>query len=293
MQENKKIRRRKRLRITKQFIAICLGLIVVVIVGILINLGIGHQATVKAEVRMKNEQARLNEQHQKEKAEQAFAALKPNGSPRSYIDDIRYFKALHDDRPVRIAAIGSSVTHGTGASDVFSTGWVPLLIKDLRKTDGFLSVEGTRLGFGGYTSGRLIEDGKINDMIKHQPDIVLFETCALNDHGQFVPLKQTLQNIETIVNQINKELPETKVILLSSNPKLDKGKNRLQLTLADYVEATKKLADEKGWDFVDIYGGFTSRGVDMKDYLSDANHPNDRGYKLWEEILYAEFKKEK
>ncbi|WP_201009127.1 SGNH/GDSL hydrolase family protein [Paenibacillus glycanilyticus] len=275
-------------------IAIIIGIIFVCAAfAITIKIGIDRQERVQTSIKRQEELLEKAEVEQEKKRKLEIAALAPNGSPRSYIDDIRYSNAKQDNQPFRLAALGSSVTFGTGASDSKSTSWFPMLVKDLKKVDGYTSIFYSNDGYGGYTSGMLLKEGKVDELIKQKPNMVLFEICVLNDVGQSVPLDETLRNIENVVDLINKNLPDTKVVLLSPNPMLVEGKNNQNLTLADYVDGAKQLANKKGWDFIDIYEEIKQKKVDMKDYLSDGVHPNDKGYKLWFDLLIKEFEKKK
>lgn len=274
--------------------AIITGIVFICAVfAITIVIGINRQEKVQAAIQKQDEILIKAEAEANKKAEQELAALAPNGSLRSYIDDIRYQQALNDhNRPYRIAALGSSVTAGTGASDP-SKSWFSLLVNDLKNVDGHTSISYTNAGFGGYTSGELLSERKVDRIIELRPDMVLFEICVLNDLGEFVPIDETLKNIETVVDLIKEKLPDTKVILLSPNNIIGSGKTQIGLSLSDYVEGAKKLAKEKNLDFIDVYGEFVSRATDLNDYLSDGIHPNDKGYELWFEFLKAEFEKKK
>lgn len=235
---------------------------------------------------LENEKLQQKELQMKE---EEINKWKPNGSPRSYNDDVKYYKALKNN--VVISTLGSSVTAGAGASDN-SHNWSSLLTSYLQKNEGFTSVTLNNNGFGGYTTEMIISDKKVDTVISQKPDIVLFETCLINDHGKKIPLDKTEQNIASIVKAIHSALPDAKIILMSPNPRLEDFKMNNGLLLADYVNKTNEYFKKNGWDYIDIYNGFKDRNADMKVLLSaDGTHPNDEGYKMWFEIVKNEFEK--
>jgi lysophospholipase L1-like esterase len=215
---------------------------------------------------------------------------KPNGSPRSYIDDLQYYIARNGS--VKISTLGSSVTAGDGATSKDKS-WAGLLKSYLRNTDGLFKTEVISNGFPGYSSQTILSENKVDVVIAEKPDVVLFETSILNDHGQSVPIDKTLQNINTVVEKLRTSLPESKIIILSPNPKASDKKNSVGLMLADYAVKTKELASQKGWDYIDVYNGFLLKNADLNHVLTDGVHPNDEGYKIWFEIMKSEFEKKK
>lgn len=224
---------------------------------------------------------------------------KPSGETRSYLDDLRYFAAIklqqEDDSYVKISTLGSSVTEGAGASDP-SKKWSTLLFKYIKAQDDLFRFNLTVNGFGGYNSREILAYDKVDLVIKQNPNLILFETCMLNDHGEGIPIQESLKNITKIVNKFHKKLPNAKVILISPNPK-GLGKdvpNVLGLYMDDYNSAIKKYIHKQGWDYIDVYGSFQKEYKNKIDsVLSDGIHPNDLGYRFWFETLEKEFEKKK
>ncbi|MDF2926682.1 MAG: hypothetical protein K0R57_5596 [Paenibacillaceae bacterium] len=215
---------------------------------------------------------------------------KPNGNPRSYLDDLRYIKARKQSSSVTISTLGSSVTQGTGASDP-SKNWSSLLANYLSQADGYTIINVNNNGFGGRTAGGLLKESKVELVIEQSPDIVIFENCLLNDHGQSVPLVQSVKDITAIVDDLKAALPEAVIYVISPNPKAEDVANSLGLTMKDYAANARSLAEKAGWAYMDVYEGFTTQGADMYKLTVDGTHPNDSGYKRWFEIMKAEFEK--
>lgn len=207
----------------------------------------------------------------------------PTEAPRSILDDIRYIDAKNGK--VQISSLGSSVTQGAGSSDPFRS-WGPIISRQLRSYDDkFINVNFTSNGFGGYTTGNLLNEGKVEEIIKQNPDFILFETCLLNEHGQNVPLDTTINNIKVVTETIKSSLPNAKVIYLTSSPRKAEKENELGLYYKDYVSATKEFIESNGWHHIDIYNGFMESGADLNELIKDDVHPNDSGYLLWAEVI--------
>lgn len=222
---------------------------------------------------------------------------KPSDLPRSYLDDLRYFAALklqqNDDSYVKISTLGSSVTEGAGASDPRKK-WSTLLFKYIKEQDELFRFDLTVNGFGGYNTREILEDDKVELVISQQPNLILFETCMLNDHGEGLSIQESLNNITKIVNKFHKELPDAKVVLMSPNPKgLEQDvPNKLGLYMDDYNSEIKKYIHKQGWNYIDIYGSFKKEYKHKIDsVLTDGVHPNDFGYQFWFEKLVKEFQK--
>ncbi|MGF7046325.1 lysophospholipase L1-like esterase [Paenibacillus sp. DS2015] len=224
---------------------------------------------------------------------------KPSDKPRSYLDHLRYFAALKlqqdDDSYVRISTLGSSVTEGAGASDPRKK-WSTQLFKYIKAQEGLFRFDLMVNGFGGYNTREILEEDKVDLVIAQKPNLILFETCMLNDHGEGIPIQESLKNIAKVVNKFNKKLPNAEVILISPNPKGIKQDvpNSLGLYMDDYNSAIKQYIHNQGWEYIDIYGSFKIKYKKKIDsVLTDGVHPNDLGYQFWFETLEKEFEKKR
>lgn len=219
---------------------------------------------------------------------------------RSYMDDLRYYSALkyyndEEDKYVRISTLGSSVTAGAGATTV-DDNWSSLLLSHIRRQDDLFRVSLMSNGFGGYSTRALIEEKKVQTIVDQAPDLVILETSILNNHGQSLSLKETLNDLNTIVTSLEKSLPDSKIILISPNPKGEAKdtENSIGLTMRDYSGATQEYILEKGWEYVDIFNAFEKQyGNTIDTVLRDGVHPNDNGYKFWANTLIKAFEEEK
>ncbi|MFB6363172.1 SGNH/GDSL hydrolase family protein [Paenibacillus elgii] len=192
-----------------------------------------------------------------------------------------------------ISTLGSSVTSGSGSTGVNKT-WVNKLYERLKKERGLEKLRYHNSGWGGYTTSRIVKEKKADVLIQQKPNVILFETCLLNDYGQNVPVETTKKNIELIIMHLHTELPDSRIILQSPNPRLHgEAKNKEGLSYEDYIRQTEEFIKSKGWEYINIYDAMNKELANLqtplKDIMYDDAHPNDKGYDLWAKILETYF----
>jgi acyl-CoA thioesterase-1 len=127
-----------------------------------------------------------------------------------------------------------------------------------------------------------------NEVVIHKPD-VLFIDYALNDKA--IPLQQTLVAWQSM---IEKALAKNiKVILLTPSP--DQSINILDTTASLFAHATqiKQLAEKYSIGLADNYKRFrqlVAKADTISNYMSQVNHPNQKGNELIAEELFNYFK---
>ncbi len=116
------------------------------------------------------------------------------------------------------------------------------------------------------------------EVLNHCPD-VLFIDYALNDRGIGIEASEKAWR-----NMIEKSLSlGIKVILLTPTPDWSESILDPQAPLAEYSEMIRKLATEYKIGLVDSYALFkekVQKGEELKDYMSQANHLNEKGHVL-------------
>ena len=114
------------------------------------------------------------------------------------------------------------------------------------------------------------------EVLNHCPD-VLFIDYALNDRGIGIEASEKAWR-----NMIEKSLSlGIKVILLTPTPDWSESILDPQAPLAEYSEMIRKLATEYKIGLVDSYALFkekVQKGEELKDYMSQANHLNEKGH---------------
>ena len=97
--------------------------------------------------------------------------------------------------------------------------------------------------------------------------------------------------ITAIVAELNKRLPQSKILLLGIFPRGEKpGPQREKLAAVNQIIA--KLDGTPNVTFLDIGAKFlTPEGLITKDIMPDFLHPNEKGYRIWAEAIEPVVKK--
>ncbi|MDZ5607026.1 SGNH/GDSL hydrolase family protein [Bacillus pseudomycoides] len=205
---------------------------------------------------------------------------------------------------VKIVALGDSVTFGIGAftekGSRFSNAWGGLLAKYLNNdVANIRNATVINKGFPRRSTSELLKEKRVDEVIRENPDLVIFEVCLFNNQSKAVSLAQTNLDIDTIVSQIQTKLPNTLILIQSPNPstsRTDKRTNRIGLTYQDYLTSTKEHIKNKEWHYIDTYKSYqeilNKKHLQLEETLiSDGIHPNNKGYMVWFEVLKEAFSK--
>ena len=162
-----------------------------------------------------------------------------------------------------IVCFGDSLTKGFGSTEEKT---YPYYLQQLT------NIPVINKGVNGNTS----KDGldRIDDILKIQNALVIVEFGA-NDFFQQVPLNDTKENMEQIVDKLQKV--GDMVILVSIEDK--------QLKI--YHNMLKNIAKKRKILFVD---GILNEIWNNKNLFSDEIHPNSNGYKLVADKIYKNIK---
>lgn len=207
---------------------------------------------------------------------------KPNGNPRSVLDDLHYLVLTKGQ--AKVSTFGSSVTNGDGASSPEKK-WHNVLDRYLVSLNGLGQVTIQSNAFPGYSTEMVVFNHYEDKIIAEKPDIILFETFVLNDHGQSIPLQETRDNLDFMIKKLKENVPNAKIILLSPNPKIDASPNGSGATYKEYVDLTAEVAHFYQLDYIDIYDSFMQTKLGLNVMLKDGVHPNDFGYQIWFDAL--------
>ncbi len=99
--------------------------------------------------------------------------------------------------------------------------------------------------------------------------------------------EQIAEGVKTIVEEIHKQKPETKVLLLGIFPRGASAKDSNRTKIKEINEMISKLDNElKYVKYLDIGDKFLdSEGNLSKDIMPDYLHPNAKGYEIWAEAI--------
>lgn len=218
----------------------------------------------------------------------------PKYNPDQTMIDYLIFRSMISGE-ARMSVTGSSVTRGSGSSHQSKT-WRGIIEKNLRQTHPALkNLTVSNHGHSGYTSVRLLEDHVKNPILLEEPDVLFIETSVINNHNKNVTLEDTFASLDELYSLYTTALPDVRILFLSPNPctenKFGPPINQLGLTFTDYVEKTAAYIQEKGWSYFDTHGAMTEQmnahNITRPSTLKDGIHPNDRGYKIWGQVLWT------
>jgi lysophospholipase L1-like esterase len=105
------------------------------------------------------------------------------------------------------------------------------------------------------------------------------------------PAPDIAAGIEAIVQELNKRLPQSSILLLGIFPRGEKP-NPQREKIAAINAIVAKLHGTHNVTFLDIGPKFlTSEGLITKDIMPDFLHPNEKGYRIWAEAIEPTVKK--
>ena len=164
--------------------------------------------------------------------------------------------ALYDDYEVDVAFIGDSLTDGYDVKNYYPQYTV------------------VNRGIGGDTTIRLAERLQVS-LYDLKPKVVVMLIGANNMSTMF-------DNYEQILQDLQKNLPESKIVLLSlTSMSREWGKNN-QLAAYNNVKI-KMLAEQYGFEFVDLYSALMNleTGEIYDEYTTDGGHLTPKGYEVF------------
>ncbi|MBF0506353.1 MAG: hypothetical protein HQL09_05915 [Nitrospirae bacterium] len=122
-------------------------------------------------------------------------------------------------------------------------------------------------------------------LVAPQPSKV-FIMIGINDIGRLAP-DDMMNYYRHIISTIQSVSPKTRVYMQSVLPTKDADNNKVIIIINQKL---KELCSEKGVVYINVYSAFLKGDVVNPRYVSDALHPNIRGYKVWANVLKRYFK---
>lgn len=181
---------------------------------------------------------------------------------------------------VDLLMIGDSITHGWEGAG--KTVW----------DEYYAKRNAFNLGFSGDRTEQVLwrlQHGAV-DGISPKLAVIMIGTNNTG-HRQDKP-EHTAAGIKSILAELKKQLPETKLLVLAIFPRGKDTNDRLR----KLNDATNKLiaeyADDKQVYFLDINDTFlTDEGVLTKEVMPDLLHPREKGYRMWAEAMEPTIKR--
>lgn len=174
----------------------------------------------------------------------------------------------------KLLFIGNSITHGWE-----NTG------KEI--WDEYYKAHGAfNLGFSGDRTENVLwrlQHGEVNGI---DPELAILMIGTNNTgHRQDSP-DCTAKGIEMILDELEKRLPDTEVLLLAIFPREASPDGELRRLNYRINEKIEGLADGERVHFLNINDTFLDEnGVLSEEIMPDLLHPNEHGYQLWAEAM--------
>lgn len=115
---------------------------------------------------------------------------------------------------------------------------------------------------------------------RRKPDVFVLELGA-NDGLRGIPVRETTQNLQRIIDEVRRQYPACRIILVGMEFPFDLGpfgQHQLARYAQDFKAQFRPLAEQNGLDFVP----FLLQGVLGRPELNlpDRAHPNAAGYRI-------------
>jgi acyl-CoA thioesterase-1 len=197
-------------------------------------------------------------------------------------------KKWPENRTINLVFHGHSVPSGYFATPEVRTldAYPHLVLKRLKEQYPYAVINVITTSIGGENSLQGAKRFK-SDVLTHKPD-VLFLDYALNDRR--IGLEVSKEAMEIMINAaLDEHIP---VILLTPSPDMRVDMVTKGNELEQFSEMLTTLAARYRIGLADSYGQFKTHllsGFDLKDFMSQVNHPNEKGHELIAEEIMKYF----
>ncbi|MBX2874512.1 MAG: SGNH/GDSL hydrolase family protein [Saprospiraceae bacterium] len=209
------------------------------------------------------------------------ATSTPNSNPNIYLDNIKeeLVKEWPNNRTINLVFHGHSVPAGYFKTPVVNTlaAYPYQVLQELKELYPTAVINMINTSIGGEHAISGAKRFK-KEVLTHRPD-VLFIDYALND------LRHGLSASKTAWSKMIKAAQHRgiKVILLTPSPNLKFDILEEVHILAKHAQQVRDLAKSFNTGLVDSYLLFQQKaqeGVDLRAFMSQGNHPNEKGHGL-------------
>ncbi|MCA6073555.1 arylesterase [Fulvivirga sedimenti] len=174
---------------------------------------------------------------------------------------------FQQEDPVRILFFGDSLTAGYGLSE--EQAFPALVEKQLQQRGG--NYEVINAGLSGETSAG--GNSRIDWILRQKIDILVLELGA-NDGLRGLPLEQTRQNLQSIIDKTRAKNPDVQIVIAGMQVPPNLGE--------DYASGFRKIFPELAKNNNAVLIPFLLEGVagDKSLNLPDGIHPNPKGHQI-------------
>lgn len=213
------------------------------------------------------------------------------GSSTNYLNEVKseLKKEWPKNRTINLVFHGHSVPAGYFKTPLVNTlGSYPYqLLKKLKAHYPYAVINIINSSIGGENSLSGARRFKEN-VLTHQPD-VLFIDYALND--RMVGLEKAKKSWEQMIRKALKK--DIKVILLTPSPDQRVDMMESNNELEQHALQIKEISKKYSVGLIDSYEIFRQKvisGDSISKYMSQVNHPNEKGHALIAEEIFGFFK---
>ncbi|VTR92310.1 lipolytic protein g-d-s-l family : Lipolytic protein G-D-S-L family OS=Rhodopirellula maiorica SM1 GN=RMSM_03349 PE=4 SV=1: Lipase_GDSL_2 [Gemmata massiliana] len=157
--------------------------------------------------------------------------------------------------------------------------------------EAFGSFKPVNLGIGGDQTGHVIwrlTEGKEIEPLKPKLAVIMIGT---NNMGGHTP-EQIAGGVKAIIAELQKQKPDTKVLLLAIFPRSPKADDKIRVKVSDTNKILAKFADDKKVFYKDIGEKFLEKdGTLDKKIMPDYLHLSEEGYKIWADAIKEDIAK--
>jgi lysophospholipase L1-like esterase len=222
---------------------------------------------------------------------QSFQLDKEAANPRDYLNDIKIElkKEWPKNKTINLVFHGHSVPAGYFKTPTVNTlqSYPYQVLEQLKSLYPLAVINVINTAIGGENSINGEKRFK-KDVLNHNPDVIFID-YSLNDRGLGLE-KSRIAWEKMIKLALRKKI---KVILLTPSP--DMGVNILDSTsvLNQHAEQVKSLSIQYNVGLIDSYTLFKEKetsGGGVINYMSQINHPNEKGHRLISTEILTYFK---
>ena len=212
-------------------------------------------------------------------------------SPETYLSEVKteFIKQWPKNRTINLVFHGHSVPTGYFKTPEVRTldAYPHVLLGKLKQLypNAVINVITTSIGGENSVQG---QKRMKKDVLTHKPD-VLFIDYALNDRN--IGLDKSKEAMEKMIKKaLSKHI---KVILLTPSPDISTDILKPENPLGQHAEQLISLAKKYKLGLSDSFGRFkelAKAGGNLKEYMAQSNHPNQKGHQIIAEELFKYFK---
>ena len=193
------------------------------------------------------------------------------GQPDAHFMDFHNKFLERGKSPAGVLFIGDSITEGwNNAPEIWNA--------------AFGKYEPANFGIGGDNTSHVlwrIANGEL-DVIRPKVVVIMIGTNNIMWHSSAEIAKGTT----AVVHAVQAKLPESKILLLSIFPRMEKPEEEWRLKLKATNVELAKLDDGQHVHYFELWNQFlTPEGVLSKDVMPDFLHPNKKGYQIWADAM--------